>query len=83
MSTTDSNDLDDEFQKADVILADALLAFQDQGVSQYVIGMTLLEIGIAALVKLDEPDTAILDVTRGFIDKCRSFQTSSLPFPPQ
>lgn len=49
-----SEELDVEFEKADIVLSDALVAFQDQGVSQYVYGMALLEIGIAALVKLEE-----------------------------
>ena len=76
-----SEDLDTEFEKADIVLADALTAFQNQGVSQYVYGMALLEIGVAALVKLDETDEAIVDVTRQFIDKARGFQGSAFPVP--
>jgi hypothetical protein len=76
-----SEELDVEFEKADIVLSDALVAFQDQGVSQYVYGMALLEIGIAALVKLEESDDTILDVSKGFIEKARGFQDSAFPIP--
>ena len=76
-----SDELDVEFEKADIVLSDALVAFQDQGVSQYVYGMALLEIGVAALVKLEEPDQAILDVAREFIEKARGFQEMAIPIP--
>jgi hypothetical protein len=76
-----SEELDVEFEKADIVLSDALAAFQDQGVSQYVYGMALLEIGIAALVKLEESDDAILDVSKGFIEKARGFKDSAFPIP--
>jgi hypothetical protein len=76
-----SEELDVEFEKADIVLSDALVAFQDQGVSQYVYGMALLEIGIAALVKLEESDDTILDVSKGFIEKARGFKDSAFPIP--
>mgnify|MGYP000497083925 FL=1 len=76
-----SEELDVEFEKADIVLSDALAAFQDQGVSQYVYGMALLEIGIAALVKLEESDDTILDVSKGFIEKARGFKDSAFPIP--
>lgn len=76
-----NDQLDTEFEKADMVLADALVEFQKHGVSQYVYGMALLEIGIAALVKLEEPDSAILDVSREFIEKARGFQGSPIPTP--
>ncbi len=76
-----SEQLDEEFEKADLVLSDALVAFQDQGVSQYVYGMALLEIGVAALVKLEEPDAAILEVTQEFIDKAKGFRHSAVPQP--
>ncbi|WNJ98290.1 hypothetical protein L2D14_10430 [Thalassospiraceae bacterium LMO-JJ14] len=76
-----SDQLNEEFEKADIILADALVAFQDQHVSQYVYGMALLEIGIAALVKLEEPDETIYQVAREFIDKAKGFQDSAFPVP--
>ncbi len=83
MNTPTDGALDAEFEKADIILADALLQFQDQGVSQYVFGMALLEIGIATLVKLEESDEGIADVVRGFIDKSRQFQAHNFPIPSQ
>jgi len=73
--------LEQEFEKADLVLSDALVAFQDQGVSQYVYGMALLEIGIAALVKLEETDDTILQVSREFIEKAKGFQESVFPIP--
>ncbi len=76
-----SEELNEEFEKADLVLSDALVQFQDQGVSQYVYGMALLEIGIAALVKLDEPDEQILDVARTFIAKAKGFQDTAFPVP--
>jgi len=78
-----SEELNEEFEKADIVLSDALVAFQNQGVSQYVYGMALLEIGIAALVKLEEPDQEILQVARDFIDKAKGFQESAFPVPRQ
>jgi hypothetical protein len=78
-----SEELNEEFEKADIVLSDALVAFQNQGVSQYVYGMALLEIGIAALVKLEEPDSEILQVARDFIDKAKGFQESAFPVPRQ
>ncbi len=76
-----SDELEQEFQNADVVLSDALVQFQEQGVSQYVYGMALLEIGIAALVKLEEPDEQIIDVARAFIEKARGFQDTAFPIP--
>lgn len=73
--------INEEFEKADIVLSDALVKFQEQGVSQYVYGMALLEIGIAALVKLEEPDAAILDVARDFIAKAKGFQETAFPIP--
>ena len=63
-----SEELDVEFEKADIV-------------SQYVYGMALLEIGIAALVKLEESDDTILDVSKGFIEKARGFKDSAFPIP--
>ena len=76
-----SEELEAEFQQADIILSDALSGFQDAGVSQYVYGMALLEIGVAALVKLEETDQAILGVTEDFIDKAKNFQATAFPVP--
>tara|TARA_R110000803_G_scaffold110615_1_gene179039 strand:- start:141 stop:410 length:270 start_codon:yes stop_codon:yes gene_type:complete len=78
-----SENLDVEFENADIVLADALVAFQEKGVRQYVYGMALLEIGVAALVKLEEGDDAILDVAREFIEKARGFQDNAFPLPRQ
>jgi hypothetical protein len=76
-----SEELEAEFQQADIVLSDALNAFQETGVSQYVYGMALLEIGVAALVKLEETDQSILSVTQDFIDKAKSFQATAFPTP--
>jgi len=76
-----SEQINEEFEKADIVLSDALVKFQEQGVSQYVYGMALLEIGIAALVKLEEPDETIVDVARDFIAKAKGFQDTAFPIP--
>ena len=55
------SDNDADFEKADVILADALQRFQAEGVSPYVYGMALMEIGIAALVKVGEDDVSLAE----------------------
>ena len=78
-----SDEIEQEFQKADIILADALSAFQEQGVSQYVYAMALLEIGVAALVKLEEDDDTIKSQVAQFIEKSRGFQETTFPVPRQ
>lgn len=78
-----SDDIEREFQSADIILADALNAFQEQGVSQYVYAMALLEIGVAALVKLEEDDTEIQTQVQQFIEKAKSFHDTAFPTPRQ
>ena len=55
------NETDEEFEKADQILAGALKQFNENGVSPYVYGMALMEIGIAALVKVGEDEAAIVE----------------------
>ena len=52
---------DEDFQKADKILAGALEQFKERGVSPYVYGMALMEIGIAALAKVGEDEATIVD----------------------
>jgi len=59
-----SEDLDREFDRADLILSDALQRFQSEGVSQYVYAMALLEIGVVALARLDESEGEIIDTVR-------------------
>lgn len=66
-----SDDIDAEFERADAILAEALQRFQQQGVSQYVYGVALLEIGLLALVKLDEDDAAIRDTVDSLLSRLR------------
>ena len=55
------SDTDADFEKADVILSDALERFQAEEVSPYVYGMALMEIGIAALIKVGEDEAAITE----------------------
>jgi len=52
-----SNEVNEDFEKSDIILANALEEFQAQGVNQYVYGMALVEIGLLALVKLAKKKT--------------------------
>ncbi len=67
-----SGEMDADFEKSDIILSDALEKLQTQGVNQYVWGMALVEVGVLALVKLDEDDETILESVRQFIDKSRN-----------
>ncbi len=46
-----AENLDDEFDKADVILAEALEGFQAAGISPTVFGAALFEIGVVALLQ--------------------------------
>lgn len=66
-----SDDIDAEFEKADAVLAEALQRFQAEGVSQYVYGVALLEIGLLALVKLDEDDAAIRETVDSLLGRLR------------
>ena len=63
------NDQDVDFEKADMILADALERFQTEGVSSYVYGMALMEIGIAALVKVGEDEASITQQARDIVQR--------------
>jgi hypothetical protein len=67
-----SNEMDADFEKSDIILSEALEQFQGQGVNQYVWGMAMVEIGVLALVKLEEDDDSILESVRQFIQKSRA-----------
>ncbi len=74
-----ADELDADFEKADVILAEALERFQAEGVNQYVYGMSLLEIGLLALVRLDEDEAAIEQTVRDVLAKLRQ----SAPLQPR
>ena len=58
-----------EFDKADQILSEALQRFQAAKVSQYVWGMALVEVGVSALVKLDEDEKTLLETVKRFIER--------------
>jgi len=64
MQDTPTSDTDVDFEKADMILAEALERFQDEGVNPYVYGSALMEIGIAALVKAGESEATITGLAR-------------------
>lgn len=78
-----SDDMNADFEKADVILATALEQFQAEGVNQYVYGMAMIEIGLLALVKLGEDDESLLDTVRQFIEKAQNQTAQPLPTPRQ
>ena len=59
-----SDELAADFDKADAILAEALQGFIDAGVNPYVYGMALMEIGVAALIKVGEDEESIVDSVR-------------------
>jgi hypothetical protein len=66
-----ADDSDVQFDKADMILSNALQEFMSAGVSQEVYGMAMLEIGVLALVRLDESDERIAGLVKDFIARAR------------
>jgi len=64
-----------DFDRADAILADALQRFLAENVNPYVYGMALLEIGVAAMIKVGEPESGILDTVRQLDAKIRPGMT--------
>ncbi len=60
-----------DFDRADAILAEALQQFQSENVNPYVYGMALLEIGVAAMIKVEEDEASILDSVRQLDAKIR------------
>ncbi|MDD9878907.1 MAG: hypothetical protein OXR84_15855 [Magnetovibrio sp.] len=60
-----------DFDRADAILAGALQQFQAENVNPYVYGMALLEIGVAAMIKVGEDEAAIVDTVRQLDAKIR------------
>jgi len=73
-----NQDMDADFDKADIILSAALEQFQEQGVNQYVWGMALVEVGVLALVKLGEDDESIVESVRQFIEKSKNPQPDQI-----
>ena len=55
------NNTNADFEKADVILAETLERFINEGVSPFVYGMALMEIGIAALAKVGEDEASVTE----------------------
>ena len=76
-----SDEINQDFEKSDIILAKTLEQFQAQGVNQYVYGMALVEIGLLALVKLGEEEETLVETVRQFIDKSQSQIASPMPSP--
>jgi len=68
-----------DFDRADAILAEALQQFQAENVNPYVYGMALLEIGVAAMIKVDEDENGILDTVRQLDAKIRPGMTGDGP----
>ena len=66
---------DEDFQKADIILAEALEKFNESGISPYVYGSALMEIGIAALVKVGEDETSMLEQVKQIISQIKPVMT--------
>ena len=61
-----------DFDKVDLILAEALQKFQMANVNPYIYGMALLEIGVAAMVKVGELESDILGTVKKLNSKIRS-----------
>ncbi|MBT3659613.1 MAG: hypothetical protein HOB37_16170 [Rhodospirillaceae bacterium] len=66
-----------DFDRADAILAEALQQFQSENVNPYVYGMALLEIGVAAMIKVEEDEASILDTVRQLDAKIRPGMTGA------
>ena len=64
-------DLGEDFEKADMILAEALQGFQAANVNPYIYGMALLEIGVAAMIKVGELEKDIVDTVKKLDEKIR------------
>ena len=65
----------EDFDRADMILAEALQQFQAANVNPYVYGMALMEIGVAAMIKVGEVESDILDTVRKLDAKIRPGMT--------
>ena len=76
-----SDEINQDFEKSDIILANTLEQFQTQGVNQYVYGMALVEIGLLALVKLGEEEESLVETVRQFIDKSQNQVAPPMPSP--
>ena len=62
----------EDFDKADVILADALQQFQNANVNPYIYGTALLEIGVAAMIKVGELESDIINTVKKLDKKVRA-----------
>ena len=67
---TETN-LEEDFEKADMILAEALQGFQAENVNPYVYGMALLEIGVASMIKVGELERDIVETVKKLDAKIR------------
>ena len=66
------NNLNADFEKADRILSEALQTFQKEKVNQYVWAMALVEIGVSALVRIDEDEGSIMKTVEQFMKAAAS-----------
>ena len=55
------NNTNADFEKADMILAETLERFINEGISPFVYGMALMEVGIAALAKVGEDEASVTE----------------------
>ena len=55
------NNTNADFEKVDMILAETLERFINEGVSPFVYGMALMEVGIAALAKVGEDEASVTE----------------------
>lgn len=79
MTTSEESGAEAQFDKADEILSRALQEFMSAGVSQEVYGMALLEIGVLAMVRLDESEDRIQELVSEFSVRARQ----GLPASPE
>ena len=49
----------------------SILKFQNEKVSQHVWGMALVEVGVSALIKVNEDEEKIIDLVKDFIRRAK------------
>ena len=69
-------ELEEEFDKADKIIASAMEKLIDRGINQYVYGMAFLELGLAALTRIGESNDSIAKTVNKLLIKVNRIHPS-------
>ena len=73
----DKNELDQDFDKADKIIADAMEHLIDKGINPYVYGIAFLELGVAALTRIGESNDEIVKTVKKLMIKTNKIHASN------